>query len=46
MPRDGDRLTFTEIGAFALPIAPSRFGGNIGLTHLPEDLLSNLGHKP
>jgi hypothetical protein len=44
-PRDGDKFTFTEVGVFALPIAPSRFGGNIGLTHLPEDLLTTLGRK-
>jgi hypothetical protein len=44
-PHDGDRFTFTEVGVFVLPIAPSRFGGNIGLTHLPEDLLANLGRK-
>jgi hypothetical protein len=43
---DGDRFAILkEIGVFALPIAPSRFGGNIGLTHLPEDLLANLGRK-
>jgi hypothetical protein len=35
---EGDRFAILkEIGPFALPIAPSRFGGNIGLTHLPDD---------
>jgi hypothetical protein len=42
---DGDKFTYDEVGVFDLPIAPSRFGGNIGLTHLPEDLLATLGRK-
>jgi hypothetical protein len=29
-----------KLGAFTLSIAPSRFGGNIGLTHLPNDFLT------
>jgi hypothetical protein len=45
-PRDGGKFTFAEVGVFTLPIAPSRFGGNIGLTHLPEDLLDTLGRIP
>jgi hypothetical protein len=44
---EGDRFAILkEIGVFPLPIAPSRFGGNVGLTHLPEDLLANLGQTP
>jgi hypothetical protein len=33
------RGSLIELGTFPLTIDPSRFGGSIGLTHLPDDSL-------
>jgi hypothetical protein len=40
-----DGKPVAKLGVFPIPIEPSRFGGNIGLAHFPDDFLANLGRK-
>jgi len=40
-----DGKPVVKLGVFTIPIAPSGFGGDIGLTHLPDNLLANLVRK-